>query len=226
MKVEFLGVGGAFSPEIGNSSIIIWEEDKGFLVDCGETIFHELKIKGYLDKIDEVFITHRHPDHIASLGTFLYYRRFALNKKTTFYGLSDHLPYLKAMDPKFDVSEDGKEYFTLDPDKSINIIPVEHAGIPSEALYHKGILFSGDTSESLLGHEEAKEAKIIFHEVSFMDYPNNVHTFFGELCKAPKEIKSKTWLYHYNVGDYMKWYDKVLEEGFAGIATKGQIFEI
>ena len=108
MRIQVLGVGGAFSPEIGNSSIIIWDNNSGFLIDCGYNIYPILKQKSLISKIKKVFITHRHGDHIGSLDTFLYHKRFILNQKVTFFDLSQHMEYLKMIDPAFE--KDAEEY--------------------------------------------------------------------------------------------------------------------
>ena len=219
MRIQVLGVGGAFSPELGNSSIILWtEKSEGFLIDCGYTVYPILKENGLIKRISKVFITHRHGDHIGSLDTFLYHKRYVLGQKVKFFGIDDHIDFLKMIDPSFDT--DSKEYFILD-DEGIQTIPVTHAeGVPSEAFYNFGLLYSGDCAESLLDTPQARDAKIILHEVSFDDYP--VHTYFNDLARAADEVKKKTWLYHYSKGDEKKYISRVMNHGFAGLLEQGQ----
>ena len=220
MRIQVLGVGGAFSPELGNSSIIIWDKNKGFLIDCGYTVYPIIKEKNLIDKIDKVFITHRHGDHAGSLDTFLYHKRFIYNQKVEFFGVTEHLEYLKQIDPGFD--KDFDQYFVDSKSKGITSIPVNHSeGVPSEAFYNYGILFSGDTRESLLETPQASDAKIIFHEVSFNKV--NVHTSFEELARASDDIKKKTWLYHYGIQDEALYTAKVRQFGFAGFLKKDQV---
>ena len=220
MRIQVLGVGQAFSPEIGNSSIILWDDDRGFLIDCGYTVYPILKQKKLIDRIDKVFITHNHDDHIGSLASLFYHKRFVLNQKIKFFGISDHMNYLKAIDPNFDFEKQAKDYFILD-EESIQTIPVNHSeGVPAEAFYNYGVLFSGDTSESLLETPEARTAKIILHEVSFADVP--VHAYFNKLANAPVEVKAKTWLYHYGVGENKIYESRVRNHGFAGMLVQDQ----
>lgn len=223
MRIQILGCGGAFSPEIGNSSIILWDgHGKGFLIDCGYTVYPILKKKNLIDKIDRVFITHRHGDHIGSLDTFLYHKRFILNQKVTFYGLSDHLDYLKTIDPSFE--NDAETYFKLN-DEGIKTMSVKHcSNMPCEAFFNYGLLYSGDTAESLLDTPQAREAKIILHEVTFNETVD-VHTPFNVLARAADEVKRKTWLYHYNLGEDKEFSSKVKLHGFAGIVTQDQIIK-
>jgi len=223
MRIQVLGCGGAFSPEIGNSSIILWDgKGKGFLIDCGYTVYPLLKKKNLIDKIDRVFITHRHGDHIGSLDTFLYHKRFMFNQKVTFYGLSDHLPYLKTIDPGFE--NDAEAYFKLG-DEGIKTMSVKHCdGMACEAFYNFGLLYSGDTAESLLETPQARDAKIILHEVTFNESVS-VHAPFNVLARAAVEVKKKTWLYHYNVGEDKEFESKVRQHGFAGLLTQDQMLK-
>jgi len=224
MKIQVLGVGGCFSPEIGNSSIILWDKGiKGFLIDCGYTVYPLLKDKKLIERIDKVFITHRHGDHIGSLDSFLFHKRYICNQKVKFYGVTDHLEYLKMIDPSFEKEFD--EFFDDDKKNPIQIIPTKHKdGVPSNAFYNFGLLYSGDTSESLLDTAEARDAKIILHEVSFNDAVT-VHAHFNALARAPDDIKRKTLLYHYNVGEADQFESKIKQHGFRGFLKQGQTLE-
>lgn len=224
MKIQVLGVGGCFSPEIGNSSIVLWDKGtKGFLIDCGYGVYPILKEKNLIGRIDKVFITHRHGDHIGSLDSFLFHKRYINKQKVKFYGVQDHMAYLKSIDPSFE--KDFDEYFENDDKNPIQIIPVKHSeGVPTNAFYNFGLLYSGDTSESLLDSPEAREARVILHEVTFNESVN-VHTQFNVLARAPDDIKRKTWLYHYNQGDDVQYMSKVLQHGFKGFLKQGQTIE-
>lgn len=227
MKIIVLGVGGAFSPEIGNSSILLQDDNgSGFLVDCGYTVFPTLKEWNLLDCVDTIFITHKHGDHIGSLDTLLYYKRYVQNKKIKFYGLPNYDSYLKEIDPCF--ASDRSEFFVSEGSEidMIDVLEVDHApNMLSFAFTNFGLLYSGDTCKSLLKTQEAIDAKMIFHEVTFN--PNvTVHTHFDELAKASLEVKAKTWLYHYNVGEDKIFIGKAIDAGFRGFLKQGDIKEI
>lgn len=222
MRIQVIGCGTQFSPEIGNSSIIIWDgKGKGFLIDCGYTVYPILKKKNLIGKIDKIFITNRHSESTGSLETFLNHKRFIHNQKITFYGLSDHLDYLKTIDPGFE--NDAEAYFKLN-DEGIKTMSVKHRdGMSCEAFYNFGLLYSGVTEESLLETPQARDAKIILHEVAFTD--RDGHTPFSVLARASDEVKRKTYLYHYNLGEDQEYASKVRQHGFAGILTQDQMLK-
>lgn len=221
MRIKVLGVGGAFSPELGNSSFIIEDGDMRMLVDCGYTVYPELKRLNLIDDLTHIFISHTHGDHAGSLDTLLYHRRFVTGKPITLIGNIDVNALLRAIDTNFLGNEVGEylteyipiEYFKRFPNKHIN-------GMLSYGFRYKDFVFSGDTKESILGNHIVNDATIIFHEVSFGDYPDNVHTYYGKLVDAPAHIKKATYLYHYNTGEHIKYQERVEADGFAGFLLR------
>lgn len=75
MRFQFLGYGGAYDPEFGNSSVLVFDEEYSILLDCGYTVFQELKKQDLLHAPDYVFICHFHNDHIGSLASLLHWRQ-------------------------------------------------------------------------------------------------------------------------------------------------------
>ena len=67
LSIKFIGTGGVFDHELGNSSAIVQLGDKRILVDCGYTVFPQLARKNLLDDIDYLLLTHLHGDHAGSL---------------------------------------------------------------------------------------------------------------------------------------------------------------
>lgn len=63
---------------------------------------------------------------------------------------------------------------------------------------------------------------LFFHEVDFDGNAN--HSPYDDLKALPDYIKSKIWLYHYSI-DKDIYFNKVKEDGFAGLVKEGQIFE-
>ena len=75
MNLTFIGRGAAFNPKEGNNSAYFIEDNKLFLIDCGESIFEKLFTKDFINTVDSynIFITHTHSDHIGSLGSLVCY---------------------------------------------------------------------------------------------------------------------------------------------------------
>ena len=74
MEINFLGTGGAFNPEEGNSCVLLRTQFGDVLIDCGSTTYADLKKRIFLPNVKYVFITHFHEDHIGSLSTLLFDR--------------------------------------------------------------------------------------------------------------------------------------------------------
>ncbi len=80
MKLQFLGVGGAFAPiSIGNSNLLLTSDaGKRLLIDFGTTgpyiLRDELQIP--FTDIDGIYVSHCHSDHIGGLEQFAFSRYF------------------------------------------------------------------------------------------------------------------------------------------------------
>ncbi len=81
-KIIALGVGDmAASPELGNTNLVIecWRNDRvhRLLFDCGFTCGFKLKKAGLtVYELDEIVISHTHPDHVAGLASLALERYF------------------------------------------------------------------------------------------------------------------------------------------------------
>lgn len=83
--LRFLGYGAAFHPVFGNTSAYFVKNRDLYLIDCGETVFHKLYERDMLTEYENIYviITHRHADHVGSLGSLISYIYFVLGKKVT-----------------------------------------------------------------------------------------------------------------------------------------------
>ena len=79
--LKFLGSDSGFG--INNNSAYIEEKGKLTIIDCGFTVFTQIKKKFDLNKYKEinVIITHLHNDHAGSLSQLILYSYFIFNKK-------------------------------------------------------------------------------------------------------------------------------------------------
>lgn len=83
MKIQFVGTGGAFDIDQGNSAALIDFQHKTILVDCGYTVYPKLRQLNLVETIDAVLVTHLHDDHVGSLTTLIFHLYFLCNRKTT-----------------------------------------------------------------------------------------------------------------------------------------------
>jgi len=81
VELEFLGTGGAFDVEEKNSSMLLKMGAGNVLIDCGSTVYAELRQKNLIEDIKYIFITHCHEDHIGSLSTLIYHKFFVLKEQ-------------------------------------------------------------------------------------------------------------------------------------------------
>ena len=79
--LKFLGSDSGFGAS--NNSAYIEERDKLIIIDCGFTVFQQIKEKFDLNKYKEinVIITHLHNDHAGTLSQLILYSYFVFNKK-------------------------------------------------------------------------------------------------------------------------------------------------
>lgn len=80
MIVKFLGTGGAFDSDIGNSSVWIHINGKKLLLDCGHTVYPTLRKHDLIDDLDYILISHLHDDHVGSLCTTILHHTFFMHK--------------------------------------------------------------------------------------------------------------------------------------------------
>ncbi|MFC4987922.1 MULTISPECIES: MBL fold metallo-hydrolase [Saliphagus] len=69
MKVTFLGTGSAMpTGERFQTGILVQEEGRTLLVDCGSGVLHRLQQSGVgYESVSTVLLTHHHLDHVADL---------------------------------------------------------------------------------------------------------------------------------------------------------------
>lgn len=79
--LTFLGTDSGFG--LKNNSAYFENNNELVLIDCGFTVFQEVKEKFDLKKYDliEIVITHLHNDHAGSLSQLILYLWFVLQKK-------------------------------------------------------------------------------------------------------------------------------------------------
>lgn len=76
--LEFIGSGSAFNTKLGNNGAYYKKDENLFLIDCGSSTFERLIRFNVLDGVEKIYvlITHKHPDHIGSLGDLIFYQYY------------------------------------------------------------------------------------------------------------------------------------------------------
>jgi len=242
MKVLQLGNGGGFDIESTSSAFLIRPTDNTYILfDCGWGILAKLKDlhndptdNFTFDKIDCVFISHMHEDHIANLSTFIYYNYF-IQKNFTNIIFEEDGPMYHKLDAYLDIChsklENGKVVATdmyelielycggNDTDYSLETIIGDHATVPSSGLVittdTSFLYISGDTKatanieENVKHYQNKKRTTKLFHDYSNWDDPlNNVHACKSDIASEySKEFANQLIYYHTNTLFNQKWQD-------------------
>ncbi|WP_185872252.1 MBL fold metallo-hydrolase [Blattabacterium cuenoti] len=159
MKIIFLGTGSSQGiPVIGSkhpvclsknpkdkrlrSSVLIEKNQKYFLIDCGPDFRYQM-LRSYHDKIDAIFITHEHNDHIGGLDDIKYIF-FTMNNSIHFYGLRRVLETIKK---RFFYIFTKKNYkskiFLHELDDCINFFFIENFKIFPLLIWHGNLPILG-----------------------------------------------------------------------------------
>jgi ribonuclease BN (tRNA processing enzyme) len=217
-------IGSDYTFEGLNTSFFFNDDlGRGVLVDCGFTVFPELTRLNLRDKVDVVLISHPHPDHTGSLCTLGVYQRLYVKKKILVGGHEWVSEVFKAQGIQPD------DFIPLPSDDPLNLKIIRTGHIPTyghnNALFIANkILYSGDTNESILDTDYAREAKIIIHEATYLQTPY-AHTTLEKLSAAAPEVKAKTWLTHIPTAERAELERLAPQMGFAGVCKNGQEIE-
>jgi Metallo-beta-lactamase superfamily len=193
LKIKFLGTGGAFESNYGNSAAIVVHSGMRFLVDCGHTVFPRLMALGLADQIDAVIITHLHDDHVGSLSTFILYHDLVLGKGRLKIYAGDALqPSLTAL-LAFSLGQPSLrvDFRPLAEVPGLGCIDTFGRHVPGMQTYgyyftdgHQSIVYSGDNGDAdfLVAQVIALglPSPTIYHEV-FFHFRMHAHAYYQDL---------------------------------------------
>ncbi len=218
-KLKFLGIGGALNIDLGGNSAFLKKKDKLLVIDACEGATEKLLKNNIFDGIKEAYIviTHTHYDHVAGLGTLIWYLNYKLKVKTyVIYNSKRYLNHLKRLFKTTGV--DLKLInFIKDIDFSLGDLTLKLKLTAHEpTLICNGIMFSdkegkyyytGDTNDIEYIRKIAKDdsVKTIYSEVSESTY--DVHIAYGDLQEV---ISDKFIFMHINS---MKLYEQIKKDG-------------
>ncbi len=249
MKMTFIGSGSAFTIDNYHSNILIENECRKLLIDCGSDARFSLAEIGYsYDDVDSVYISHVHADHVGGLEWLGFCRKFNSDRaskpeliahKNILKNLWEHslAGGMKSLDSEdcslrsffqpLDLSYPGNfSRYGID----FELVKTMHVKNNESVIDSYGLFISWQgnfiflTTDSRLLLEEFlpyyEKADIIFQDCETHQKVSGVHAHYKELVNLPIEIKRKSWLYHYNTGPL----PDAEKDGFLGFVEKGKVF--
>jgi len=184
-------------------------------------VFPELVRRKMANDVDVVLVSHLHADHTGSLTILAAYSRIVQKKKLIVGGAD-----VSGLFREQGVLSD--DFIPLPSDDPLDLKMIRTGHIPeygyNNALFIAGkILYSGDTNQSVLDTDYAREAKIIIHETTLSSPV--AHTTLDKLNAAAPDIKAKTWLTHIPTHERAECERLAPQMGFAGVCYNGQEIE-
>lgn len=229
MFLKFIGCGSALNTSLGNNSAFIKEGKSLLLIDCGSTTFSRMQDLSLLDDINNIYvlITHRHPDHISSLGDLIFYASYILKTRITILTPEKNnviklLEYMGVEQNLYNIVRLTKQYQLKNEDFDIGISFVRVSHVDYLECYgyildycNIRIYYSGDANDipkAVLQDFYDNKLDYVYHDVCSYEYTNNLHMYINKLCTFfSKEDRNRVFCMHYDE-DFDK--NKALELGF------------
>jgi ribonuclease BN (tRNA processing enzyme) len=237
--LQFLGVGNALAPELGESSaVLLRDREPLLLIDCGAEVPTRFRA-AHERPVPALFVTHSHFDHVGGFERLFISHWFdeRMRGRTPVFVAAPLLPLLHqrvASHPNA-LAEGGANFwqaFQLVPvDRGFwldglwfDVFPVRHHAVNAAwGLALRGsFVYTGDTRPipgTLTSYADAGE--IVFHDCCLHGNPS--HTGIGDLEREyPPELRQRMVLYHYgsqNEGDILRG------RGYR-VAQAGECFEL
>ena len=202
--LRFLGRDSGFGKE--NNSTYIEHENKFFLIDCGFTVFSQLKEKFDFNKYDEinVIITHLHNDHAGTLSQFILYLYFIYNRKINV------ITNCKRIKEFLDITGTPEDAYILKKENEyIKFIKTEHVKYLDSYGFElninsRKIIYTGDTNTLEPFKPYLKDVDEFYVDVSRY---GGAHLKIDEIKDELKEIQetgTRVYLMHMDDVEYIR----------------------
>ena len=218
MFLNFIGSGSALNTSLGNTSAFIKAGKTILVLDCGSTTFSRIQSLKLFESINDIFvlITHRHPDHIASLGDIIFYANYILNAKITVItpdaeNVCTLLRYMGVKRELYTIIHPKKEFKlkNSDIDLTVSCIPVEHVKDMEcfgYVIYYNGskIYYSGDARgipTEIFQRFKQGELDYIYQDVCSYNNAESPHMYINDLMELISEKdRNRVFCMHYDEG--------------------------
>ena len=202
--LNFLGRDSGFGKE--NNSAYVEYENKFLLIDCGFTVFSQLKERFDFSKYDEinVIITHLHNDHAGTLSQFILYLYFIYNKKINV------ITNCKRIKEFLDITGTPEDAYILKKENEyIKFIKTEHVKYLDSYGFElninsRRIIYTGDTNTLEPFKPYLKDADEFYVDVSRY---GGAHLKIDEIKDELKEIQengTRVYLMHMDDVEYIR----------------------
>jgi len=204
-KITFLGTGSARVTDRYNTCFIVEQEDHSLLVDCGggHEILRQFKENDInIEKIDAIFISHSHADHL--LGFPFLFREMILSKKKMKILCSQQVRKIVQELVAFDLGEKAKAHLHLLLFQEIDIeqkylhyefFPVEERQYGFILHANQKISFTGDCPVTVHTINRIKRCDMLIQE-AFCSESGKIkmtghHSTIEEAIKIFRKVKAK-----------------------------------
>ncbi|MEL6650270.1 MAG: MBL fold metallo-hydrolase [Bacteroidota bacterium] len=195
MQIKFIGTGGAFDYEYGNSAAYLHFRGQRILIDCGNSVYRRLRQTGLADQIDYILITHLHDDHVGSLNSTVLHHKYLLAEPRRARVLAPSESFGKELKAFMNFGlrdpENYADFLPLDTLEGISAVDTFGKHVDGMQTYgyifedeNEIVAFSGDLGDAqiIFDHLPSETDKKIrvFHEMSFIRQ-DRVHTYYQDL---------------------------------------------
>lgn len=226
MDIIFLGTGGSVNTtRRHNTSLFFSNGSQALLVDCNGICVQRLKQQGFaFQKLEHIFLTHRHIDHIAALNNLIHQiwikACFYANEKDkrsaplTLYGDGDTLSKVKGLLDATDILRHPGIFPIIFHDLpladgvmtagefNVSYFPVNHGATACLGLQivtgGRSVIYSADTEPCETIYRRLKTGDVLIHECNKIDEPLSPgHTTWPQLEQIiPRLPDIDTYLVH------------------------------
>ncbi|MEZ4849321.1 MAG: MBL fold metallo-hydrolase [Bacteroidia bacterium] len=187
MQINFIGTGGAFDFQLGNSAALLDFRGHRILIDCGNSTYKQLREARLADTIDHILITHLHDDHVGSLSTFLLHSKYFLKasrKANILVPSKSFLDYLCEFLPLVFPTIKMLSQFT-DLSEFEGITAVDTYGLHIPEMPSFGYILKMEKTFMLI--QSLRDPHIIFQTTEAQNYVNKKVKVFHDLNFDPND---------------------------------------